>query len=59
MTKPVSRYKDGTAYNGHKMYLGAGVQRSCGKCGVFFPPAQLKKWRAGMLACPACLEKKK
>lgn len=59
MTKPPSRYRDGTPYDGQKRYLGNGILRSCGKCGGHFPPGTLAKWRGVLLACKdGCVKNK-
>lgn len=52
-----ARYKDGSSYAGHKLYLGNGLQRSCGKCGVFQAPAGFKLVRPWGLVGPCCQPK--
>jgi len=53
--RPAKR-TDGTLYTETRVetYIGNGTLKSCSRCGKHFPPARLRKWRLGMLACDGC-----
>ena len=53
-----ARMRDGSLYSGHKLFLGNGLQRSCGKCGQFRQPSEMKaKPPYGMSCFPSCKPK--
>lgn len=54
-----ARYKDGSAYAGHKQYLGNGLQRSCAKCGQHQTPGGFKLVKPWGLVGPCCQSKEK
>jgi hypothetical protein len=56
VTDTTARMRDGTLYAAHRneKFLGNGTLKSCGRCGLHFPPSRLRKWRLGMLACEQC-----
>lgn len=54
-----ARYKDGSAYDGNKQYLGGGKQRSCGKCGQHRAPGGFRKLGVYGMVCPECIAKGK
>lgn len=55
---PRAKYKDGSSYSGLKQFLGNGLQRSCGRCGQFRQPSEMKtKPPYGMSCFPSCKPK--
>ncbi len=54
-----ARYRDGSAYAGHKQYLGGGTQRSCGKCGQHKAVAGFRLLRPYGMVCAECQGGKK
>lgn len=54
-----ARMRDGSLYDGHKLYLGNGLQRSCGKCGAHKSSAGFKLQRPYGMVCPECQPKEK
>jgi hypothetical protein len=49
--------RDGSLYNGHKMFLGNGKQRSCGKCGAFSATEGFRKRNPYGMVGLCCLPK--
>lgn len=51
---PPPKMTNGQAYAGHKLFLGNGVRKSCGKCGEHKSQTEMRKFRMYGLCCAKC-----